>query len=229
MSSGRFREALKLFEAYMKLEPKSDDDDEWHLKNFMLSHVVDDLGIAEQKRDPDSANKLADVSAVGEPEDGLARLREAIRVDSLSSFAWFNLGAALGRAGLLQDSFEAYLFAGVCFPYDVEAWTRALMHGFKVLRKNPLNVPLTICIARMAYRRNGQKFLEEVRTHFDKQDSGFPSAKLMELVADAVKDIDRVNRPFEVRMVGGGANYEVMPRGRAADEHTVATMAKEFP
>jgi len=211
MSSGRFREALKLFEEYMK-EPKSDHDDEWHLKNFMLSHVVDDLGIAEQRRDPDSAKRLADISAVGEPEEGLARLREAIHGDALSSFAWFNLGAALGRAGLLQDSFEAYLFAGVCFPYDVEAWTRALMHGFKVLDRNPLNAPLTICIARMAYRRNGQKFLEEVQRHFDKQDSGFPSAKLMELVAVAVKDIDRANRLFEVRMVGEGANYEVMPR-----------------
>lgn len=213
MSSGRFHEALKLFEEYMK-EPKSDYDDEWHLKNFMLSHVVDDLGIAEQKRDPDSAKKLTDISAAGEPEEELARLREAIRADALSSFAWFNLGAALGRAGLLQDSFKAYLFAGVCFPYDVEAWTRALMHGFKVLGRNPLNAPLTICIARMAYRRNGQKFLEEVQRHFDKQDSGFPSTKLMELVAVAVKDIDRANRQFEVRMVGDGADYKVVARAK---------------
>jgi hypothetical protein len=200
-------------EEYMK-EPKSDYDDEWHLKNFMLSHVVDDLRIAQQKRDPDSANNLAGMSAVGETEEGFARLREAIRVDALSSFAWFNLGAALGRAGLLQDSFEAYLFAGVCFPYDVEAWTRALMHGFKVIGTNPLNANLTICIARMAYRRNGQKFLEEVQKHFDKQDPAFPSANLMELVAVAVKDIDRANRLFEVRMVGQGADYKVVARAK---------------
>jgi len=208
MSSGRFREALKLFEEYMQLEPKSDE--EWHLKNFMLSHVVDDLGILEQKRDPDRANKLADILTVGEQE-GLARLREAIRIDALSSLAWFNLGATLGRAGLLQDAFEAYLFAGVCFPRNIEAWTRALMHGLSVLRKNSLNAPLTICIARMAYRRNGQEFLEEVRKHFDEQDCGFPAAELMELVTDAVKDIDRMNRLTEVRMVGQGANYEVIP------------------
>ena len=213
MSSGRFRAALKLFEEYMK-EPKSDYDDEWHLKNFMLSHLVDDLGIAQQERNPDSAKNLAGMSAVGETEEGLERLREAIRVDALSAFAWFNLGAALGRAGLLQDSFEAYLFAGVCFPYDVEAWTRALMHGFKVLSTNPRNAPLTICIARMAYRRNGQKFLEDVQKHFDKQDPGFPSTKLMELVAGAVKDIDRANRPFEVRMVGEGADYKVVARAK---------------
>jgi hypothetical protein len=33
----------------------------------------------------------------------------------------------------------------------------------------------------------------------------------MELVTDAVKDIDRMNRLTEVRMVGQGANYEVIP------------------
>jgi tetratricopeptide (TPR) repeat protein len=211
MSSGRFREALKLFEEYMKLESKADD--EWHLKNFMLSHLVDDLGLVEQKRDIAKAYKLADTTALGEQE-GLARLREAIRLDALSSFAWFNLGATLGRAGLVQDAFEAYLFAGICFPHDIDAWTRALMHGLNGLQRNSLNAPLTICIARMAYRRNGQRFLEEVQKHFDKQDSRFPAAKLMGLVADAVKDIDRMNRLTEVRMVGQGANYEVMLRAK---------------
>jgi len=211
MSSGRFREALQLFEEYMKLEPKPDD--EWHLKNFMLSHLVDDLGIAEQKRDVARANKLADTTAFGEQE-GLARLREAIRLDALSSFAWFNSGATLGRAGLLQDAFEAYLFAGICFPHDIEAWTRALMHGLNGLRRNSLNAPLTICIARMAYRRNGQRFLGEVQKHFDEQDPRFPATKLMELVADVVKDIDRMNPLTEVRMVGDGADYKVIARSK---------------
>jgi tetratricopeptide (TPR) repeat protein len=209
MSSGRFREALKLFEEYMKLQSKADD--EWHLKNFMLSRLVDDLGIEEQKRDAARANKLADISALGEQE-GLAKLREAIRVDALSSFAWFNLGATLGRAGLLQDSFEAYLFAGVCSPHDIEAWARALMHGLSALRENSLNAPLTICIARMAYRRNGQRFLEQVQKHLDEQDPRFPAAKLTELIADAVKDIDRMNPLTEVRMVGDGADYKVIAR-----------------
>ena len=191
----------------MKLELKADD--EWHLKNFMLSHLVDDLGIEEQKRDAARANKLADITALGEQEK-LAKLREAIRVDALSSFAWFNLGATLGRAGLLQDAFEAYLFAGVCFPHDIEAWSRALMHGLRALRGNSLNAPLTICIARMAYRRNGQRFLEQVQKHLDEQDPGFPAAQLMELVADAVKDIDRMNPLTEVRLVGDGADYKVI-------------------
>jgi len=211
MLSGRFREALKLFEEYMKLESKADD--EWHLKNFMLSHLVDDLGIEEQKREAARANKLADITALGEQEK-LAKLREAIRVDALSSFAWFNLGATLGRAGLLQDSFEAYLFAGVCLPHDVEAWALALMHGLIVFRGNSLNASLTICVARMAYRRNGQRFLEQVQKHVDEQDPRFPAAKLMELVADAVKGIDRMNRLTEVRMVGDGADYKVIARAK---------------
>jgi hypothetical protein len=122
------------------------------------------------------------------------------------------LGGTFSRAGLFQDAFEAYLFAGVCRPLDVEAWTRALMHGLRVLNGNSLNAPLTICIARMAYRHNGQRFLDEVRKHFSQQDAGFPAAKLMALVADTVKDIGRMNRLTEVRMVGQGANYQVIQR-----------------
>jgi hypothetical protein len=36
----------------------------------------------------------------------------------------------------------------------------------------------------------------------------------MNIVADGVKDIDRSNRLTEVRMVGEGANYEVILRAR---------------
>jgi hypothetical protein len=36
----------------------------------------------------------------------------------------------------------------------------------------------------------------------------------MELVAVAVKDIDRANRQFEVRMVGDGADYKVVARAK---------------
>jgi tetratricopeptide (TPR) repeat protein len=207
MSSGKFTDALKLFKEYMKLEPNADA--EWHLRNFMLSHLVDDLGIVEQERDTERANKLADISTVSEQE-GLARLREAIRADALSSFAWFNLGASLARAGLSQDAFQAYLFAGVCFPYDVEAWTRALMHGLGVFDRNSLNASLTVCIARMAYRRNGQRFLDELQKSLDKQEPGFPVVTVMEIVAAAVKDTDRTNPITEVRMVGEGADYTVI-------------------
>jgi len=211
MFSGKFRDALKLFEEYMKLEPKADA--EWHLKNFMLSHLVDDLGMGEQKRDPNKGIKLAGIATINEGE-GLTRLREAIRADALSSFAWFNLGAVFGRADVFQDAFEAYLFAGVCQPHDTEAWTRALMYGLNAIGKNSLNTPLVICGARMAYRRNGQKFLEELRKQVDQQASVFPATELMSLVADAVKDIDRMNRLTEVRIVGHGADYEVIPHAK---------------
>jgi len=66
----------------------------------------------------------------------------------------------------------------------------------------------------MAYRRNGQRFLGEVQKHFDEQDPRFPATKLMELVADVVKDIDRMNPLTEVRMVGDGADYKVIARSK---------------
>jgi hypothetical protein len=64
----------------------------------------------------------------------------------------------------------------------------------------------------VAYRRNGQRFLEEVRRHLNLQHPAFPANELMALVADAVKDIDRRNRLTEVRMLGQGAEYEVILR-----------------
>jgi tetratricopeptide (TPR) repeat protein len=207
MFDGKYRDALKQFGHYMTVESKPDD--EWHLKNFMVSHLVDDLGMGEQKRDPSTANRPADITTL-DKEEGLNSLREAIRADALSSFAWFNMGAAIGRESASQEAFQAYLFAGVCFPPDVEAWSRALLFGLKLAKNNSLNVPLSICIARFAYRWNGLRFLEQLQKHVGLQPPGFPAADFMGLVADAVKDIDRMKRLTEVRMVGQGSNYKVV-------------------
>jgi len=212
MSAGRFRDALKLFEEYMTLEEKPNE--EWHLKNFMVSHL-DKLDIGTQDRNPVRAIEMCNVTSTDESQT-LTKLQEAVRVDALCSLAWFNLGASFGRAARAQEAFESYLFAGVCCGLDVEAWTRALLHGLAVLRDNSINVPLIVCIVRVAYRRNGQKFLEELRKRLDQQDPAFPVAALIGIVADAVKDIDRRNRLTEVRMLGKGADYEVILRAPTA-------------
>ena len=44
----------------------------------------------------------------------------------------------------------------------------------------------------------------------DQQEPGFPRIELMNLVADAVKGIDRLNCLTEVRMTGEGPNYKVI-------------------
>lgn len=209
MRSGKFQDALNAFRQYMEKEVKPDA--EWLLKDFVLSHLVEDLGIAEQQPCSHWPNKLTDPSGISE-EEAHNRLLLAIRSDALSSFAWFNLGASFGQLGAKVDAFKAYLFAAICLPHDVEAWGRALLYGISSLRAEPLNASLAVCIARMAYRRNGQTFLAELGKLVDRQEPGFPRTELMNLVGDAVKDIDRLNRLTEVRMVGEGPNYEVILR-----------------
>ena len=52
--------------------------------------------------------------------------------------------------------------------------------------------------------------LDELRKVVDLQGPEFPVAELMNLMANAVKDIERVNRLTEVRVVGRGADYKVV-------------------
>ena len=207
MSLGKYADALQLFDQYVNLA--SEPDAEWYLKDFMLSHLVTVLGIREQKRDSKAADKLADVSSVDQ-EEKLPRLMEAIHLDALSSFAWFNVGAGRAQAGEFQSAFEGYLFAAICWPGDTEAFVKAMAHGLSLPGKNPVISIVTASAIRMAYRRNGQMFLDELRKFIEQQDPRFPSEVLMKMVAEIVKGINRTNRMTTLRMVGQGADYEVV-------------------
>jgi hypothetical protein len=215
MQRAKFQDALNAFRQYMEKELKPDA--EWLLKDFMLSYLVEDLGIIEQQPSSHGPNKLTDPTGISD-EEAHSRLLQAIRLDALCSFAWFNLGASFGRSGVAAEAFRAYLFAGICLPYDVEAWCRALLYGLSSLRKDSLIACVVICIARLAYRCNGQRFLAELGKLVDQQAPSFPRTGLMNLVADAVKDIDRLNRLTEVRMTGEGPNYKVILRAEESRE-----------
>jgi hypothetical protein len=209
MQDAKFKDALNAFRQYMEKELKPDA--EWLLKDFMLSYVVENLTITEQQHSSHGPNKLTDPSGLSDEQER-SSLLEAIRLDALCSFAWFNLGASFARSGADPEAFRAYLFAGISRPQDVEAWCRALLHCLSSIRKDPMNASLLICIARMAYRCNGQQFLAKLEQMVAQQPPGFPHIELMNLVADSVKDIDRLNRFTEIRILGEGPNYKVIWR-----------------
>jgi len=193
------------------MEQETKPDAEWLLKEFMLSYVVEHLGITEQQVCSHGPNRLTDPSGLSD-EEIRSNLWRAIKSDALCSFAWFNLGADFGQSHASTDAFRAYLFAGITFPQDIEAWCRALLYGLASASKDPLIPPLFICAAQMAYRRNGHNFLTEMAKLVEQQSPTCPKTELMNLVADAVKDIDRANRLEEVRLTGEGANYRVIFR-----------------
>ena len=210
MFSGRYREALDLFCRFLEAEPKADG--EWHLKKFMLEHLIKVLNKDRQRRNPEAANKLADVIGLS-PDEAKAQLDEAIRQDALCSFAWFNFGANCGRRLEHSDACSAYLCAALCFPGDVEAWARALLH---LIASN--NRPERILwIAQVAYHYNRGTFIEQLyktATESKEQNLSFPVSELVNLVGELARDRDRADESFELRMVGEGKHYKVLSSPR---------------
>jgi Domain of unknown function (DUF4365) len=199
--SGEYREALGLFRDYIRRERKADA--EWRLKAFMLGVVVDDLGIERQKRNTTLANRLADVKGLGNGE-ALNRLEAAIHADALCAFAWYNRAAKQAESGEPQEIFLSYLFAAICRPSDIEAWSLALLNSLNSRQ----NAALTIWSAQMAYRRNGHAFLQGLEKLAREKLPQAPITDLMNVAGEAVKQVDRIKGLNVIRILGEGANYK---------------------
>jgi tetratricopeptide (TPR) repeat protein len=202
MYSGRFRESLGAFRVYVERE--SEPRAEWLLKLFALEHIVEKLGIENQKRD--SAVGM-DISRLSDSADEKRRdqLEATVRADALCSFAWFNLGAIYGAGDRSEDALVAYLIAAVSTPQDSEAWCRAFGYAF-IARQTGL----LLGIAQTAYQYNGQDFLRKLEILVAQQSPNFPRTELLNIVGEAVKGVDRLNRMMEVREIGLDGAFRVV-------------------
>jgi len=201
MMSGEYKKALEYFRSF--IQAQTDLNEEWDLKKVMLSHIVDDLRIEKQKRNPKLANQLADMRGLSESEV-LTRLDSALEADALCALAWYNRAGSPANRNATQDIFVTYLFSAVCAPYDIEAWSLALLNSLN----SPDNIAMMICAARMAYRRNGHTFLDHLEKFTKERAPQVPVTELMNLIGEAVRDVERGQKLKVIRLLGNDANFK---------------------
>jgi tetratricopeptide (TPR) repeat protein len=122
--SGRYADALAAF-AEFNAGAQDDEprDDEWKLKEIVLQHIVDDLGIPRQDRRPYAGERGGDSSDATELED-------ALRLDALGGLPWFNLGASRIASDDRLGAAVAFLAAALIMERDPQAWARAFIWFF---------------------------------------------------------------------------------------------------
>lgn len=170
MFTGAYDEARDGFGA--ALQAGGEPGGEWILKHWLLSFLVDGLGMVSQRRDSTTANENVERAVASEDDSVAAQfLDDAIASDALSSLAWFNSGFVARKLGQDQLQWTSYLAAAVLQPEDVESWVNALMLG---VNQN-VDPPLIWATIAAAHRFGGEdtkrqlvKFLREQSEDFDR-------------------------------------------------------------
>jgi tetratricopeptide (TPR) repeat protein len=128
MFAGKYEMAYTLFKEHENAAKEVED--EWALKSWILGGLTKTLGIEAQKRRPDEATKVADITSVS-PEEVGKQISEALTLDALCGLAWFNNGGHMVRNNQYSDAMISFLIAAVVQPNDVEAWSNAILCNFK--------------------------------------------------------------------------------------------------
>lgn len=205
MFAGRYRESREAFDAYLTSTP--DAASEWRLKAWALQGIRRTLGCDEQKRQTVAAIKLVPHDIKPCSEEIRQKLEEALRHDALCGLAWFNLGVLESQTGKREDAFLSFLMASLINRGDVEAWCNAMGLGISSEQYRSI-FPYVL---ETAFRINGEDFLEQLARLAQGQPKGFPVTEFLNRINECLSLIARERQPFEVRLLGKGSDYHVIP------------------
>jgi len=150
MFSGKYKEALSIFEDY--LENGKDIKSEWIFKTDCLREILEEFGIYEQKRDLNNALKYADLTTISDGTNE-ERLEQSLKSDFLCGLAWYNLGTEYSKKSDFEQASFSFVMAGLVQPNDTEAWSNAIL-CFINLGK----ITMLSAVFIHAYSINGEDF-----------------------------------------------------------------------
>jgi len=207
MFAGRYSEAHELFRTYVDANSEVDDA-EWHLKSWALAEIIKFLDIEKQTRNHFEATRQADIKGLS-PGDAEVSLNKALRSDALCALAWFNLAVSAHAQKKPDHAFLGFLLAGLIGRTDPDAWANALLLSLSPSKYNSLVVAVTL----VAYKINGERFLDALRKLAERQQQGFPAAKLLDFVWEVVNAVESPKGGFEVRVLREGSSYDSIQLG----------------
>lgn len=72
---------------------------------------------------------------------------------------------------------------------------------------------LVVAVTLVAYKINGDRFLDALRKVAERQQQGFPAAKLLDFVWEVVNAVESPKGGFEVRVLREGSSYDLIQLG----------------
>jgi tetratricopeptide (TPR) repeat protein len=225
MFAGKYREAYTLFKEYANISKEVED--EWALKSWILGGLMKTLGIEIQKRRPNEASEAADVTRVL-PEEVEKKIRDALSLDALCSFAWFNNGVAMVSKKEYRDAMISFLIAAIIRPGDVEAWSNAILCSFNSPREF---VHLLPSILSVAYEKNGEKFFSKFALDIEKQlRADSIKTEIINFVGEYARSLPKKEKLPILRLIGLDGTFTVIDSNLKSTKDQLEEMSfPEFP
>ncbi len=160
MFSGQYKEAYFALSEYTKSTEKPLD--EYILKHYCLSTIINKFGVTAQIRQSEQAEEIN----FGDPTLSLMDFEEGLKnLDLLSNFIWFNFGIWFKEREEFDNSGFCFLMAAISRNGDKEAWRNAAI--------TYMNIPEAsvwfVCIIRTGYFFHKEEFLLEVYSLIESQ------------------------------------------------------------
>lgn len=189
MYSGEYSKAIEQFKNYFSNSARPEP--EWVLKCTCLEGIVENLDIRIQNRMPKSAWDLT-ASAI----DDEKVLNQAIRLDCLCGFAWFNLGIIHSGNGRYESATFCFSMCALVQNRDVEAWVNATLCCFN--KEVPMFfLPL---VYQVAHLYNGENYISELYQQVETKISGEALGHMHNALEALQKEIDAQERTIQITL-----------------------------
>lgn len=175
MMCGEFALARKIFKNYF--ENSKHLSEEWILKDAALEYLISEYGFESQKRQPMLAEQQEVFKKLGKEIVAIEDLKEVIKIDALSSLAWFNLGWLHKESQDWENAMASYLFCALINRGDIKAWTNAFICAW-----NLGNTELFLLIVKVGYRINGEEFIQSFYDIFEQMTTNLPKKLVSKLL-----------------------------------------------
>ncbi len=196
MFTGKYEVAKNLFLEY--INEHEDPYDEFTLKYILLDKIIESKGIKSQTRKIIEANKLADISKSESLMNGQECVENALKLDLLSSLAWFNLAAIKRENDEYEESTYCYAICAIIKLYDIQSWVFSFFM-FIVYCLDKIDFVVGSLILKTAYLLNGDDFLIELFRLLD--ENGLYNQQVIDLINETLIGIKRDNNSGIIRLI----------------------------
>jgi len=192
-------------------------DQEWVLKEIVLSEIVNELGITSQER-----HAVVLEPAPTETDE----LIDLLNQDALSPMVWWNLAVSRWEDGRLSDAAVPFLAAALITAWDANAWAHAGL-GFLDGERVDLFGLVLVTGVRMSAGNMVPAMIQLVKD----QAEGFPKKEFLAAVRASVEELPPARDSTELRMLRDDGTVEsvYVPGATAPSDDPAPETATEIP
>jgi len=184
MMIGEYKQSLEYMEIYF--DKKTDVEEEWILKSFILEFLMEELNIPSQKRSYEQAMQTDILAKVATEKVSEEDLLSVLNIDALSPLAWYNLGQIYLKQKNFERAMFGFLITGLINDLDLEAWYNAFICAI-----SSEGIILLEPILRVGYYKVGEEFIRIVDNNFiEKIDDDKFKTEMYSLLDDIVNKKD---------------------------------------